>query len=469
MKPKNPAPSTDVPALQARVLQQQQRSAQHQATIVSLRDDLNARKAEINRLRARLDKLRLMPPDLPREERCLAPREAACPACGGELKPLDGEVSEQLEFLENVFKVIETRRTRKTCVRCDVIVRAPVPRHAIERGIAGPGLLSRVITAKYAEHMPLHSLSDSFARQGVALSRGTMTGWAGLCGNLLAPLADAVCGYVMSADKMHIADASAEVAQPGCGKPKNGRLWVYVRDDRNAGVTLPPAVWFTYSPGRKGGYPPTRQAGSSGRTPTDAGAGFDPLHEESPVREVDSMAFARRKILDIHRRHPSPVAAEALARIGELYAIEAAIRGRPAKERQQMREARSRPLLVNLESWIREQLTRLPRQADTAKMFSYLINRWPALSRYAGDGWAEIDNTIAENALREVSPGPNNDLFMESDRDGERAALMFTLIGSCHLNGVEPEAYLRHVLATVADHPVNKIVELLPWHLRVPA
>jgi len=181
------------------------------------------------------------------------------------------------------------------------------------------------------------------------------------------------------------------------------------------------------------------------------------------------MAHARRKIHDIHIRHPSPTTTEALHRIGELYAIEADIRGRPAEEREQVRKARSRPLLMSLESWIREKLATLSRQADTAKAFNYLMNHRQALCYYASDGWVEIDNNIAENALRVVSLGRKNYLFMSSDSGGDRAALMYTLIGSCKLNGVEPEAYLRHVLAIIADHPINRITDLLPWNLTILA
>ncbi|WP_413739798.1 IS66 family transposase [Sodalis sp. RH14] len=521
MKRKNHALPTDVPALQALVLQQQTLVAQQQATIASLHNDLNARKAEIDRLLAQLAKLRRLyfgrssekagrqsvrleqrlaallteetsqsarvedpavppasrpspvrrpwPSHLPREERCLEPHEPACPACGGDLKPLGEDVSEQLELIKSAFKVIKTRRKKKACARCDVIVQAPAPSHPIERGIAGPGLLARVMTAKYAEHSPLYRQSEIFARQGVTLSRATMAGWVGLCSNLLAPLADAVCDYVMDTGKVHVDDTPVDVLQPGKGKPKTGRLWVYVRDDRNAGSRLPPAVWFTYSPDRKGIHPPTHLAGFSGLLQADAYAGFNPLYEEGHICEVGCMAHARRKIHDIHVRHPSPTTTEALQRIGELYAIEADIRGRPAEERQQVREARTQPLLMGLESWIREKLTTLPRQADTAKAFNYLMNHWPALCYYAGDGWAEIDNNIAENALRMVSLGRKNDLFMGSDSGGDRAALMYTLIGSCKLNGVEPEAYLRHVLANIVDHPINKIKELLPWNLNIPA
>jgi len=511
MKQKNHALPNDVSALQVLVLQQQ-------ATIASLHDDLNSRQAEIDRLLAKLRRLyfgrssekaelkiiqlehrlekrltedndqsarvddpavppllrlsparRPLPSDLPREERCLEPQESACPACGGDLKPLGEDVSEQLELIKSPFKVIKTRRTKKACARCDVIVQAPAPSRPIERGIAGPGLLSRVMTAKYAEHTPLYRQSEIFARQGVALSRATMAGWVGLCSNLLAPLADAVCDYVMDTGKIHIDDTPVEVLQSGKGKPKTGRLWVYVRDDRNAGSVLPPAMWFAYSPDRKGAHPQTHLAGFSGLLQADAYAGYNPLYEEGHIREVGCMAHARRKIHDIHVRHPSPTTAEALHRIGELYAIEAGIRGRPAEERRQEREARSRPLLMSLEGWIREKLSTLSRQADTAKAFNYLMNHWQALCYYASDGWAEIDNNIAENALRAVSLGRRNYLFFGSDSGGDRAALMYTLIGSCKLNGVEPESYLRHVLAIIADHPINKIKDLLPWNLTIPA
>ncbi|TCL03130.1 transposase [Sodalis ligni] len=230
------------------------------------------------------------------------------------------DVSEQLELIKSAFKVIRTRRQKKACARCDVIVQAPAPARPIERGIAGPGLLARVMTAKYAEHTPLYRQSDIFARQGVALSGATMAGWVGLCSNLLTPLADALCDYVMSTGKVHVDDTPVDVLQPGNGKPKTGRLWVYVRDDRNAGSTLPPAVWFAYSPDRKCVHPQTHLAGFSGLLQADAYTSYNPLYEAGHIREVGCMAHARREIHDIHMRTPSPTTAEALQRIGELYA-----------------------------------------------------------------------------------------------------------------------------------------------------
>ncbi len=251
-------------------------------------------------------------------------------------------------------------------------------------------------------------------------------------------------------------------------KTKTGRLWTYVRDDRNAGSELAPAVWFAYSPDRKGIHPQSHLAGFSGVLQADAYAGFNELYRNGQITEAACWAHARRKIHDVHVRTPSALTEEALKRIGELYAIEAEIRGMPAKRRLAERQQKAKPRLKSLESWLREKVKTLSRHSELAKAFTYVLNQWPALAYYTDDGWAEADNNIAENALRMVSLGRKNYLFFGSDHGGERGALLYSLIGTCKLNGVEPESYLRHVLDVIADWPINRVSELLPWRVALP-
>ncbi|KUT58766.1 IS66 family transposase [Escherichia coli] len=409
-----------------------------------------------------------LPASLPRETRVIRPEEECCPACGGELSPLGCDVSEQLELISSAFKVIETQRPKLACCRCDHIVQAPVPSKPIVRSYAGAGLLAHVVTGKYADHLPLYRQSEIYRRQGVELSRATLGRWTGAVAELLEPLYDVLRQYVLMPGKVHADDIPVPVQEPGSGKTRTARLWVYVRDDRNAGSQMPPAVWFAYSPDRKGIHPQNHLSGYSGVLQADAYGGYRALYESGRITEAACWAHARRKIHDVHVRTPSALTEEALKRIGELYAIEAEIRGMTAEQRLAERQLKTKPLLKSLESWLREKMKTLSRHSELAKAFAYALNQWPALTYYADDGWAEADNNIAENALRMVSLGRKNYLFFGSDHGGERGALLYSLIGTCKLNGVEPESYLRYVLDVIADWPINRVGELLPWRVALP-
>ena len=408
------------------------------------------------------------PESLPRDEKRLLPAETCCPECGGALSYLGEDAAEQLELMRSAFRVIRTIREKHACRRRDCIVQTPAPSRPIERGIAGPGLLARVLTSKYAEHAPLYRQSEIYARQGVVLSRSVLSGWVDACCRLLSPLEEALQQYVLTDGKLHADDTPAPVLLPGNKKTKTGRLWTYVRDDRNAGSPLAPAVWFAYSPDRKGLHPQTHLAGFNGVLQADAYAGFNELYRAGHIKEAACWAHARRKIHDVHARTPSATTEEALKRIGQLYAIEAELRGLPAEQRLAQRQLRTKPLLNELEGWLREKMKTLSRHSEQAKAFAYALNQWSALAYYAEDGWAEADNNIAENALRMVSLGRKNFLFFGSDHGGERGALLYGLIGTCRLNGVDPERYLQHVLNVIADWPVNRVGDLLPWRVTLP-
>ena len=292
-----------------------------------------------------------------------------------------------------------------------------------------------------------------------------LAGWVGATSELLAPLVEAVRSHVMAASKLHADDTPVPVLAPGNGKTKTGRLWTYVRDDRPSGDQTAPAVWFAYSPDRKGENPRQHLKLYKGALQADAYAGFQPLYESGAIVEVACWAHTRRKFHEIHIAHASPTTSEAIERIAALYAIEAEIRGSTPEIRKAIRQARARPLLDNMKTWLEATLAKLSRKSDTAAAIRYALSRWPALTRYVDDGHLEIDNNAAERALRVVALGRKNYLFAGSNAGGERAAAIYSLLGSAKLNGLDPELYLHHVLDRIADHPISRINDLLPWNV----
>jgi transposase len=410
-----------------------------------------------------------LPDHLPRETRNYAPKQEACPDCGGELKHLGEDVSEILEYVPDHFKVIRQVRPKSACAGCERIVQAQAPSRPIERSFAGPGLLAHVLVSKYCDHLPLYRQSEIYAREGVELDRSTLADWVGGTSRLLEPLVEALRRHVMAAEKLHGDDTPIPVLAPGNGKTKTGRLWTYVRDDRPAGDTTPPAVWFAYTTDRKGEHPKEHLSKFTGILQADGYAGYDQVYVGGRIQEAACLAHVRRKFYDLHVAHKSPVAAEALERIAALYAIEKEIRGRLPDQRRETRNVRSRPLMESLKQWLEETLLKLSKKSLTTKAIRYALGRWEALLRFCDDGRIEIDNNAAERSLRAVVLGRKNFLFAGSDAGGERAAAIYSLIGSAKLNGIDPEAYLRNVLSCIADHPINRIEELLPWNLATSA
>ena len=406
-----------------------------------------------------------LPEHLMREEVTYAPQQNCCPDCGGALKLFGEDVSEQLEYVPESFKVIRHVRPKFACAGCERVVEAPAPSRPIERGLAGPALLAHVLVSKFCDHQPLYRQSEIYARKGVEIERSTLAGWVGASSAVLDPLVDALRRYVLAARKIHADDTPMPVLAPGTGKTKIARLWTYVRDERPAGEQTAPAVWFAYSEDRKGEHPRRHLNSFQGALQADAYAGFHHLYEGGTIYEVACWAHARRKFYEIHVAHPSPTTTEALDRIRSLYGIETEIRGKPVNIRREVRQTRARPLLDDFHAWMEKSLRQLSPKSETAAAIRYALSRWRALVRYIDDGLLEIDNNPAERALRCVALGRKNYLFVGADSGGERAAAIYSLIGSAKLNGLDPELYLRTVLAQIADHPINRIADLLPWNL----
>jgi transposase len=421
---------------------------------------------------------RSLPVHLPREQQVHRPATTAahhdmagqpcgCSACGGRLRQIGQEVGEQLEYVPGHFKVIRHVRPKLACVKCEGIFQAPAPSRPIARGLPGPALLAQVVVAKYCDHSPLYRQSAIYARSGMELDRSTLAGWVGKADQLLEPLVSALGRHVRAAYKVHGDDTPVKVLNPGAGKTKTGRLWVYVRDDRPAGSADPPAVWFQYSPDRGGIHPKEHLHGFKGVLQADAYSGWEDLYGKD-LLEVACWAHARRPWWDIFRankKNPSTVAAEALRRIRELYAIERRISGQQPEHRRKVRQEQAVPLLKDMKSWLEGLLPQVSVKSDIAQAVLYSLRRWKELTRYSEDGRLEIDNNPAERALRGVSLGRKNYLFMGSDAGGERAAALYSLVETAKLNGMDPMAYLTEVLTRIADHPINRIEQLLPWNI----
>jgi hypothetical protein len=328
--------------------------------------------------------------------------------------------------------------------------------------------------------LPLYRQSEIYAREGIELSRSTLADWVGGASKLLDPLVQSLANYVKSATKLHADDTPVPVLQPGRGTTKTGRLWTYVRDDRNAPNTSanneelspePAAVWFAYSPDRKGEHPVGHLKDFRGILQADGYAGFERLYQRcdehgSPeIVEAACWAHVRRKFFDLHALQASPVALEAVSRIGALYKVESSVRGKPPDERRRIRQLHTQPLMHELKAWFEQTLARVSKKSELAVSIRYALTRWVALTRFIDDGRVEIDNNAAERALRCVALGRKNFLFAGSDAGGERAAAIYSLIGTAKLNGLDPEAYLRYVITHINEHRISKVAELLPWNV----
>lgn len=404
------------------------------------------------------------PEHLPREDRRHVP-DAACATCGHALRQIGEDVAEQIEYQPARFKVIRHIRPRFACACCETIIQADAPSRPIARGIAGPGLLAQVLVSKYADHLPLYRQSQIYARDGVELSRSTLADWVGQCSALMAPLVERIADHALAADVLHADDTPIPVLAPGGGKTATARLWTYVRDGRPAADTTPPAVVFRYTPDRRGEHPQRHLADFRGVLQADGYAGFHHLYRDGQIHEAACWAHVRRKFYEIADAAKSPIATDIVERIAGLYIVETQARGQPPDLRTELRRRHSAPILDGIRQALIDAQTKLSKKSELAKAIGYTLPRWPALTRYVDDGRIEIDNNPAERALRGVALGRKNWLFAGSHAGGARAAQIYTLIGTAKLNGVEPFAYLRHVLDRIADHPINRIEELLPWNV----
>jgi transposase len=406
-----------------------------------------------------------LPEHLPRE-RVVIPAPSACPCCGGRLSKLGEDITETLEVVPRQWKVIQTVRERFSCRSCEAITQPPAPFHPIARGRAGPNLLAMTLEAKFGQHLPLNRQSETYAREGIELSVSTIADWIGTCTATLTPLMALIDAHVLAAERLHGDDTTVPVLARG--RTVTGRLWTYVRDDRPFAGPAPPAAMFRYSRDRTGEHPQRHLAGYQGILQADAYAGFGelyaPTRKPGPITEAACWAHGRRKLFKLAEVARAPLAAEAVRQIDAIFAAERAINGLPADQRLAVRQRQIAPLVAELEGWMRGQRARMSRHAEVGKAMDYMLTRWGAFGRFLSDGRICLTNNAAERELRGVALGRKAWLFAGSDRGGERAAALYSLIATAKLNGVDPRAWLADVLARIADHPASRLHELLPWN-----
>lgn len=409
---------------------------------------------------------RPLDPKLPREQ-IVHEAPCICGHCGSDrLRKLGEIITETLEHVPERWKVLQHVREKFTCRDCEKITETPAPSHPIARGRAGPQLLAQVLHNKYRAHLPLNRQSDLYAAQGINLDVSTLADWVGACAATLEPLVKEIEKHVLSAERIHADDTTVPVLAKG--KCTTGRLWAYVRDDQPFAALTAPAVIYHYSPTRGGEYPEKHLATYAGLMQADAYSGYNNLYatgrEPGAIIEAACWAHGRRKFFELAELQKAPVAIEAVRRIDELFAIEREINGKPPDERCATRQERTKPLVDALEAWLREQRKKLSSKNDTAKAIDYSLKRWRAFTRFLDDGRICMSNNAAERAVRGIAVGRKNWTFCGSDSGGRRAAAIYTLTETCKLNDVDARDWLADVLARIADHPANKITELLPWN-----
>jgi transposase len=422
------------------------------------------------------------PEHLPRE-RVVVPGLTACTCCGGtRLRKLGETITEMLEVIPRQWKVIQHVREKMTCRDCERISEPPAPFHVTPRGWAGPNLLAMILFEKFGQHQPLNRQSERYAREGVPLSLSTLADQVGSGCAALEPLLRRLEAHVFAAERLHGDDTTVPVLAKG--RTVTGRCWVYVRDDRPFGGRTPPAAMFYYSRDRTGAHVEEHLARWSGLLQADAYSGYNKLYvagrQQGPILEAACWAHARRPffaLADIEasaRRRAegkapapiSPLALEAVRRIDALFEIERSINGRSTEERLAVRRELSAPLVATLEAWMRQERPKLPRGNDVAKAMDYMLKRWTAFTRFLEDGRICLSNNAAERALRGIALGRKSWLFAGSDRGGARAAAMYSVIVTAKMNDIDPQAWLADVLTRIAELPVHRLDELLPWNWR---
>ena len=406
-----------------------------------------------------------LPAHLPRIEMVVDIEDHSCPCCRNALHRIGEDRSERLDIIPAQLRVLVVRRPKYACRACEeVVVQAPAPARLIEGGLPTEATVAQVLVAKYADHLPLYRQAQIYARQGITLDRSTLADWVGRAAWLLRPVQERLLMRLKSSTKLFADETTAPVLDPGRGRTKTGQLWAYARDDRPWGGADPPGVAYVYAPDRKAERPITHLAGFKGILQVDGYGGYRVLAERGDVQLAFCWAHVRRRFFELAAAGPAPIAGEALERIAKLYAVESEIRGRSADERRNLRQEKIRPIIDDLESWLRTKLGLISQKTKLAEAIRYALSRWDGLIRFLDDGRIEIDSNIVERTIRPIALNRKNALFAGSDGGGEHWAVIASLIETCKLCGVEPQSYLADVITKIVNsYPNSQIDNLLPW------
>lgn len=410
-----------------------------------------------------------LPAHLPRVEIVLIPENTACPCCRAEMAVIGEDTSERLDVIPAQFRVLLTRRPKLACQACEGrLAQAPAPARLIAGGIPTEALVAQVAVCRYADHLPLYRQAQIMARQGVMIDRSTLAFWMGYAAAEVAPVVARLREMVLSSARIFADETVVPVLDPGRGRTKQGYFWAIARDDRPWAGRDPPAVVYSYAPGRGQAHASRLLGGYRGILQCDGYAAYKKLAASKPPDHAITLAFCwshvRRGFYDQARTGTAPIAAEALERIAALYRIEAEIHGRSAADRQAVRQQESRPLVTALQAWLETALAKLPGRSPTAEAIRYALNHWDGLERFLADGRIEIDSNSVERAMRPVALSRKNSLFAGSDDGGANWAALASLIETCKLNRVNPHTYLTDLLTRLVDGwPQNRIDELMPW------
>jgi transposase len=412
-----------------------------------------------------------LPAHLPRIETVVDIEDKTCPGCRGALHRIGEDVAERLDIVPAQLRVLVVRRPKYACRACeDGVVQAPAPARLIEGGLPTEASVAHVVVAKYADHLPLYRQAQIYARQGINLDRSTLADWTGRAAWLLKPLHTRLLERLKASGKLFADETTAPVLDPGRGRTKTGQLWAYARDDRAWGGSDPPGAAYVYAPDRKAERAAAHLVGFKGVLQVDGYAGYRPLAEKGEVRLAFCWAHVRRRFYELAVAGPAPIASEALERIAKLYAVETDIRGQTADQRRRVRQEHSRPIVEALQIWLKAQLERVSQKGKLAEAIRYALARWEGLSLFLDDGRVEIDSNTVERSIRPIALNRKNALFAGSDGGGEHWAVLASLIETCKLNSVDPQAYLTDVITRIVNgHPNSRLDELLPWAYAAPA
>jgi transposase len=411
-----------------------------------------------------------LPAHLPRIETIVDIDDKTCPCCRGELHQIGEDVSERLDVVPAQFRVLVTRRPKYACRACEEgVAQAPAPAHLIEGGLPTEATVADVLVSKYADHLPLYRQAQIYARQGISLDRSTLADWVGRAAWHLRPLHERLLEHIRASTKIFADETTAPVLDPGRGRTKTGQLWAYARDDRPFGGADPPIAVYVYAQNRKSDQPIAHLAGFAGVVQVDGYAGYRALAQRNSVQLAFCWAHVRRRFYELAAAGPAPIASETLERIGALYAVEKDIRGRNPGERCAARQEKSRPIVDALKPWLREKLALISQKTKLAEAIRYALSRWDGLTRFVDDGRIEIDSNVVERAIRSIALNRKNALFAGSDGGAENWAIVASLIETCKLNGVDPQAYMTDILTKIVNgHLASKLDELMPWAYATP-